>query len=1393
MPFGKNAARFLALLALVAALPGRAGAVTSRYAHSATLLPNGNVLIAGGIDSGGTPVATTEIYNVATGATNSSPNMTVARSSHTATLLPNGLVLIAGGVDNAGAVKNSLELYDPRANTFTSIPATLSSARYNHTATLLADGTVLLAGGQNPVVGGAALSSCDIYVPSPTGGNGSVTACNSMGRARAGHSATLLHTGRVFVSGGYDPSTGGYIVSTEIYDPTATSWSPGPALIAQRAYHSSTQMANKTVLITGGNNGRNVAENYGFLNTTEIYTPFANSIAPGAAMQARKMFHTAVQGPNGPLEVDGGLGNITTSYFTPSLAFQNNSIITIGAPTVAPATGTVTGTGNLTVNLTFNLSVPVTGDIIQGTVQFSSASATEPDLVVYFKSAQASINGAFANSGQIQNETVNVTATPGQSLVLGTTVAITADDTATSVTAGSIATSNIHFPNAANANDPNSGTDGTMDANNGDAPRVIETARSNVRASAVFPLPAAEYQGLAGTVLVGQATIQSGTILLTGGANSTGYTITLTGGLASLTGNCTISTINNTPAMRCSNLNFANLTGNIAVTSGTITSPLTSDPAATTKCPATPTVGSPTSCLSGLQITGLTPQLLYVPSTVNLSNLTFATDIATVAIKTMAFGDAERYDESANSFTFGDPSVSGQFQHAAVLLPNGDKILSGGRTCTTGSPTCASLSPITGFVTLPVPSTDPSWSSQGSLNQPRANHTLTVLQDGHALAAGGTTATGVLSSSELYDPATKKWAFAGAMTTSRNLHTATLLTNGTVLAAGGFATLASTSELNSAEIYIPESQRWSPVGLMTSSRTFHSAVLMSTGNVLVTGGFGNNQYLSSAEIYVSTALRWMSAGSMSKARALHTSTVLQDGRVLVVGGVNLADGVLNSVDIYSPARNLWLPAAALNFARHSHTATLLPDGRVLVAGGDDGFGEIGEAEIYNPKTNAWTALPITTDGRNILVPRLKHTALLLPNGKVEIVGGVTAVGAAIDETENFDAAFSTWTYQGRSNAKRGFHTSALLHDGNMINAGGFDGTSYLANSEDQSFQYGLDVPGPSSRVPQIIAFDTGTVQNSAISGGNNALTISGARLKGVTDAAGGASASGNSDYHHPRIYLQRLDGSGGNGQSASSYVLDVTTLAYYSGGNSWTNEDSSITVILPNSDGLLPFGLYAVRVAANAQFSDAAVLQVGPKRPAGQPGVPQGTLVGSSSVTWTWTASSGNDFDGYSVYSATSGVFLGTAPARDNNGNLLASTSFIVQGLGTNSVSLIKVAPYNVSGDGPVSIATGAVNTIAADISGLTGTGASPTSINWSWNVVNGATGYNVFSASSGTLLAALGSAGFTETNLSTNTAYGIAVQAITGAGLGPLSANTTAFTLAAVPTVDPNTAMVNI
>jgi len=272
------------------------GAMASaRQYHTATLLADGTVLVAGGELADFTVTSSSEIYDPATGAwAPTAGAMVTGRDLHTATTLDDGTVLVAGGAGSSGYLTSS-EIYTPATGTWAATTGLLGTARYSHTATLLADGKVLVAGGSGNT---GPIASSEIYTPSS--GTWTPTA-GPMGTVRYSHTATLLLDGTVLAAGGF--GNAGTLASSEIYSPTAGTWSPtaGPMATA-RASHTATLLQDGTVLAVGGNGSasQNIA-------ITERYDPAAKtwSTTTGSLVTGRTL-HTAALLGDGTVLVAGG-------------------------------------------------------------------------------------------------------------------------------------------------------------------------------------------------------------------------------------------------------------------------------------------------------------------------------------------------------------------------------------------------------------------------------------------------------------------------------------------------------------------------------------------------------------------------------------------------------------------------------------------------------------------------------------------------------------------------------------------------------------------------------------------------------------------------------------------------------------------------------------------------------------------------------------------------------------------------------------------------------------------------------------------------------------------------------------------------------------------------------
>ncbi len=331
------------------------------------------------------------------------------------------------------------------------------------------------------------------------------------------------------------------------------------------------------------------------------------------------------------------------------------------------------------------------------------------------------------------------------------------------------------------------------------------------------------------------------------------------------------------------------------------------------------------------------------------------------------------------------------------------------------------------------------FTSTGSLANARYGHTATLLPNGKVYIGGGgvesTTVddgTDVLDQDEIFDPATGTFQPAGKL--QRVFHTATLLPNGDVLFTGGISAESETqiTEAASAELLKTSSGTLQTTGSMSVARYLHAAALLKDGRVLITGGYDSSFHaLQTAEIYDPASGIFTRVGDMGKPRILHFATPLANGKVLITGddadaelfdpstnafapvgktsssvgaatlladGRVLLSGEANSdfsapapAEVYDPATGKFTPTGTMATLRFGYTATLLPDGTVLTAGGyREGPGPVPasytlvpvtDSEIYNPATGAFSP------GPTMRQRRFNHTATLLPNGSVLLVGG----------------------------------------------------------------------------------------------------------------------------------------------------------------------------------------------------------------------------------------------------------------------------------------------------------------------------------------------------------------------------------------------------------------------
>jgi Galactose oxidase, central domain len=271
-----------------------------RVFHTATLLGNGKVLVAGGDGRrDGTTYSSAELYDPATGVFTLIGNMmTAERTGHTATLLANGKVLLAGGADGDGNSLSTAEVFDPTAEEFTAT-GTMSVGRWLFTATLLNDGRVLVAGGicDNNGCIGAGTSSAELFDPATN--TFALTA--SMTVERSDFTATLLTSGAVLVTGGATSDGVTATATAELFDPVTGTFALTGGMLSPRELHTATRLTDGKVIMTGGLNGN------GALSSAELFDPANGSFTSAGNMETERYEHSGTLLTSGEVLITGGI------------------------------------------------------------------------------------------------------------------------------------------------------------------------------------------------------------------------------------------------------------------------------------------------------------------------------------------------------------------------------------------------------------------------------------------------------------------------------------------------------------------------------------------------------------------------------------------------------------------------------------------------------------------------------------------------------------------------------------------------------------------------------------------------------------------------------------------------------------------------------------------------------------------------------------------------------------------------------------------------------------------------------------------------------------------------------------------------------------------------------
>lgn len=432
--------------------------------------------------------------------------------------------------------------------------------------------------------------------------------------------------------------------------------------------------------------------------------------------------------------------------------------------------------------------------------------------------------------------------------------------------------------------------------------------------------------------------------------------------------------------------------------------------------------------------------------------------------------NGELFDPATGSWNSAGSFSSPRYLHTATLLPSGRVLVIAGY-------------PQTSQVDFFELSTG-GWNSGQDELTPRMWPTATLLPNGKVLVAGGLTPSNILNSAELYDPATGAWSSTGNMVNKRARHAAVLLNNGKVLVVGGVDENASpTPGLTSAELYDPATGTWNSTGSLHTPRSEFTTTLLGDGRVLVVAGT-SDWPTASVEIYDPLSEKWSIASDIPGARYAHLATLLPNGKVLVAGGYNPNTDLLDCW-IFEPTNGQWNRTGDLKRLVTNGSATLLPNGKVLAVSGN-------KAQLYDSDTGQWNFtgdLPNSHDN---------HTARLLPNGKVLVAGGTYYNGYSIthlNTVELYDPSSGKWSDIAPLSSPRVTHTATLLLDGRILVVGG---SSADANTDVQLYDSGLNYQ-PLWR-PTIDSFNSFPEID-------HALSLGGSGFLGLSEASGGGNTN----------------------------------------------------------------------------------------------------------------------------------------------------------------------------------------------------------------------------------------------------------------------------------------------
>jgi hypothetical protein len=1055
---------------------------TPRFNHTATVLPDGRILVAGGTN-GVSPLASAEIYDPASGAFSQAGNMGAARENHSASALLNGNVLIAGGYSDRSI--DSVEIYDAVTKTFTLLASTMSVSRSQHAATVLADGKVLLVGGRNeaPLVFDINFQSfADNVAPnivlSPDGQLGFVPFTGS-GVIFVFSMETGTEAGRI-ETGGFPahlvPFQDGrllaafsaldnriFIIDTHTLSLDATYSFPGalfgfgsiPVFSPDESvgYISSTGTGDviKFNAMTGAVIGRlgNLQAPARITVTSDgnllmVVDTIENEvvIADAASMTVRNIVSPLASYPNASFTI---FNAVVLNSDDTRAAIASQDISMQNAPNALfvfdPHTGELITDDSGQASI-FGIGFRPGYSLFLPSIDSWLFLSQNMLSVIPTANPEAGINYSIAAGGGMSS--ANVALSPDERYVYHASAQwdlLLQQELSTGAVVGAFLV----------GDDPNISMDQSASvAVSPDGHTIV-----------VLNFASNSLDFLVDSTIIKQTKFQSQADRFTGlslvnlSEFENEVKITAYDSQGARLWNAQVGAIIDNPAFvrlepnaqmaidiaDLLNLDQAAYSGHLHIESP---HPVIVGHAA---------IGQIRSGFMEAFITSFEGISLYddyqnplrdwiipeIPSAsganveLNFVNPNYNETVLSLDRYNM---DGIVIDKNANVVIGGLTRAVQSISGVATSARTGQVLIVGGRDTQRSRDRAELFSPSARVFS---PDIGPGF--------PRFGHASVLLVDSDVFISGGRNGTTILRSAELYDRGANRFSFtSGSMNIERYRHTATVLPSGHVLLAGGQNPMSIN---DSAELYDPRTKGFTfTTGRMNSPRDAHTATLLVGGKVLLTGGIDGDAVTSTAEVYDPETSLFTLTGGMIAPRAFHTAVRLTDGKVLIIGGYN--GQYLNSVELYDPEMGVFSPLPQMSVERSHHTATLLSDGTVLIAGGRNASGFLNHAEVFDPLTGRYYQTV-----NDMSSARSSHTATLLPpttlldvSDQVLITGGS---GRRVDEGVNVNALTSaeifdlaTMRFVGAGDTmsfSRQEHSATLLRGVGVDSGGYFRGTS----------------------------------------------------------------------------------------------------------------------------------------------------------------------------------------------------------------------------------------------------------------------------------------------------------------------------------------------------------------